>query len=68
MPLVPQVNLQAFDKWVVDFVDPINPLGKETSACYIITTIDYLTRWVEAELVRYCTVATAVRFLVESAD
>ena len=43
MLLLPQVTLKPFDKWVVDFVGPINPPRKRTRARYIITKIDYLT-------------------------
>lgn len=45
MPLVPQVTLGTFDKWVVDFVGPITPTTKRSGARYIITVTNYLTRW-----------------------
>ena len=54
----PQVTLQAFDKWVVDFVGPINPLGKKIGSRHIIIATDYLTRWVEAKTVKDCSTAT----------
>ena len=63
MPLVPQVTLQLFDKWVVDFVGPINPLGKRTSAHYIIIATNYLTRWVEVAPLVDCTISIAAWFI-----
>ena len=66
MPLVPQVTLQPFDKWVLDFVGPINPLGKRTGTCYIITATNYLNRWVEAAPVIDCTAVTAAQFILEN--
>ena len=50
----------------MDFVGPISPLGKWTSAHYIITATDYLTRWVEAAPVKDCTAAIATHFLFEN--
>ena len=44
-PLVPKIILQTFDRWVVDFLRPITPIGKHTGARYIITATNYLTRW-----------------------
>jgi hypothetical protein len=38
IPLAPQLTLQAFEKWAIDFVGPINPLEKCTGARYIIKT------------------------------
>ena len=45
MSLVPQLTLQTFDKWVVDFMGLINPPSKRTGARYIITATNYLNRW-----------------------
>ena len=55
--------MQEFDKWVVDFVGPINPPSRRTGAGYIITATDSLIRLVEATPVRYCTTMIAARFL-----
>ena len=66
MPLAPQITLHAFDKWKVDFVGPISPPGKQTGACCIITTIDYLTKWAEAAPVKDCTATTVAKFLFEN--
>ena len=66
MSLVPHVTLQLFDKWVVDFVGPINPLGKQVGARYIITATDYLTRWAESMPVVDCTAMTTTRFIFEN--
>ena len=36
-PLQPQVSLQPSEKWVIDFVGPIQPYGMKMVSCYIIT-------------------------------
>jgi hypothetical protein len=54
IPLKPQVTLKVFEKWVVDFVGPINPPARRSGVRYIITMTKYLTRWVEATTVKYC--------------
>ena len=65
MPLQLQMALQAFQKWVTDFVGPINPSGKKTCAGYIITATDYVTRWAEAQAVKDCTADTVAHFIFE---
>ena len=66
MPLKPQITLQAFDKWAIDFVGPINPPEKRIGTRYIVTTIDYLTRWAEAAPVKDSSVATTTQFIFEN--
>jgi transposase InsO family protein len=59
------MTLQAFEKWAIDFVGPINPPGKRTGARYIITATEYLTRWAEAREVKDYSATTTVRFIFD---
>jgi hypothetical protein len=63
LPPRPVREIQAFEKWVVEFIGLINPLDKNSKARYIITTIDYLTRWAEAKEIQYCLTDIATRFI-----
>jgi transposase InsO family protein len=65
MPLALQITLQAFEKWAIDFLGPINSLVKCTGARYIITAIEYLTRWAEARAVKDCSATTAMHFIFD---
>ena len=57
------MTLKAFEKWDIDFMGSINPLGKCTRARYIITTTEYLNRWAKARAVKDCSATTAMCFI-----
>eukprot|EP00253_Pinus_taeda_P007791 PITA_07791 len=47
MPLRPQLVIEPFERWALDFVGPINPSSNQRT--YILVATDYVTKWVEAE-------------------
>eukprot|EP00253_Pinus_taeda_P007167 PITA_07167 len=47
MPLNPQVILEPFKRWALDFIGPINPPSSQR--VYILVCTDYMTKWVEAK-------------------
>eukprot|EP00253_Pinus_taeda_P006299 PITA_06299 len=53
IPLQPQVTLEPFEKWGMDFVGPINPPSRQMS--YIIVCTDYLTKWAETKAIKAAT-------------
>jgi hypothetical protein len=65
IPLSPQLTLQAFEKCAIDFVGPINPVGKHTGAWYTITATKYLTIWVEAREIKDCSETTSTHFIFD---
>jgi hypothetical protein len=47
MPLHPQVVLEPFEIWAMDFVGTISPPSNHK--VYIFLCTDYMTKWVEAK-------------------
>jgi len=47
MPLKPQVLIEPFEQWTLDFVGPINPPSNGKK--YILVCTDYITKWAEAK-------------------
>eukprot|EP00253_Pinus_taeda_P029960 PITA_29960 len=63
MSLKPQVLIEPFEQWALDFVRPINP--PSNGKRYILVCTDYVTKWVEAKVVSRATEDTVVTFLFE---
>ncbi len=46
--LVTTLPEEPFQKWILDFIRLVKPTNKLSSNWFIIITIDYATKWVEA--------------------
>ena len=63
MPLNPQVILEPFEIWALDFVGPINPPSNQR--VYILVCKDYMTKWVEAKALIKANEEFVLTFLFE---
>ena len=63
MPLQPQVMIEPFEKWALDFVRPISPMYRKKK--YILVCMDYVTKWVEAKPLVRATEKSVVEFIYE---
>ena len=63
MPLQPQVMIEPFEKWALDFVGPISPMPRKKK--YILVCTNYITRWVEDKSLFRATEKSVVEFIYE---
>lgn len=63
IPLQPQLVLEPFDRWALDFAGPINP--SSYSKVYLWTYIDYVTKWVEAKALEKAIEQVVSNFMFE---
>ena len=63
IPLRPQVVIEPFDKWALDFVGPIAPMSRKKK--YILVCIDFMTKWVEAKALYQETEKSMIEFMYE---
>ena len=50
----------------IDFIGPFPIPAKRIGARYIITTVEYVTKWVEEEPVDTCSSEIATKFIYEN--
>ena len=55
-----------FEIWAIDFIGPFPILAKRTRARYIITAVEYVTKWAEAKPVDICSSEIAAKFIYEN--
>lgn len=51
--LCPQVMIEPFEKWAIDFIGPINPTSLNKK--HILVCTDFVTKWVAAKAVSFST-------------
>jgi transposase InsO family protein len=55
--------IESFEKWALDFVQPISPMSHKKN--YILVCTDYVTKWVEEKTLFRATEKSIVEFIYE---
>ena len=55
-----------FQIWAIDFIGPFPIPAKRTCARYIISVVEYVTKWAEVELVKTCSSEVSTKFIYEN--
>lgn len=63
MPFQPQVLIEPFERWALDFVGPITLASKGKS--YILVYMDYVTKWIKVKALPRATEQVVADFLYE---
>ena len=66
MPLISVNPSLTFEIWAIKFIGSFPIPAKRTGARYIITAIEYVTKWAEAEPVDTCSSEVAAKFIYEN--
>ena len=51
LPLHPTLPISPLEKWGIDYIDLIAPMSSRRNQ-YIIITVEYLTKWEEAKMIK----------------
>ena len=66
IPLISVNPSLKFEIWAINFIGPFPIPTKRTGERYIITTVEYVTKWEEAEPVDTCSSEIATKFIYEN--
>ena len=66
MPLISVNPSLTFEIWAIDFIGPFPIPTKRIGAKYIITAVEYVIKWAEAEPVNTCFSEIATKFIYEN--
>ena len=66
IPLIRVNPSLTFEIWATDFIRPFPIPAKRSGVRYIITAVEYVTKWAEAELVYTCSSEIATKFIYKN--